>query len=264
MSIWTDVSAEGVQRQIAVNIVMVHIFSGFTLWDSIVSLPYEWHLFQGKRGCKWGAYTFYMNTRYLFLCSTITTLVFVDMYAEKFVRSLGTFFQISGHISNGFAYAILALRLLIIWRRDFVALIMILCQLALWASTFAAFPRVIDGFQERNSNIRLISTLLAVSSIMLVCAFSGLVHAYRHHIARLSCRGVFIEDGFLPTISRYSEMLWREGFQYFVVVWCGVLAEAVVRYMHVDQTGLLQFTFEFVRLQYRPALLVQPEAAQAQ
>ncbi|THH17600.1 hypothetical protein EUX98_g9097 [Antrodiella citrinella] len=252
MALWTDMSPTGYERQVATNILFTHVFSGFTLWELIVSLPYDWKVFRGRRGCKWGAWIFYLNSRYLFMCSVVATLVFVDLFASKLrvVTGLGLFFQISGHVAAGFSYGILALRMMIIWRRDAMTLLMIVCQLALWAMTFAAFPHIIDGWQEQWSHIRLTTTLLVVTSIMLLSDYLGLVTAYRYYLARLKNReGTVAEQKDKFTwFKEYCAMLWQEGLQYFVIVWLAQIAEATVRFLNVDQSGLLRFTVEYAGL----------------
>jgi len=236
----------GIERQTAVNILLTHVFSGFTLWESIVSLTYDWKAFRGQRGCKWGAWIFYLNTRYLFLCSTVGTLIFVDMFAHKFVRGLGTFFQITGHVAEGFAFGILALRLIIIWRRDAMTLVMVISQLVLWAFTFAAFPQIIYGWQDVYSHIRLTSALLVFTTIMLLSGFLGLIVTYRYHLARLKARKGSPENrGAFGLFREYSVMLWQEGFHYFVFAWLAQVAEATVRYLNIDLSGLLRFTVEY-------------------
>ncbi|KAH8103450.1 hypothetical protein BXZ70DRAFT_730695 [Cristinia sonorae] len=228
MSVWTDTSPLGVERQIALNILITHVFSGFALWEAILSIPYDWNAFRGRRGCKWGVYIVYMNCRHVFFCSIIATLVFVDMFAHKFVPHLAIFFQISGHVANGFAYAILALRLMIVWRKNSVVLLMIVCQLALWATTFAAFPRLIDGFQELHSHIRQTTTLLVVSTIMFIGMFWGLISSYRQHLVRMAHRNhTPVETSCYENFKAYCQMLWQESLHYFVVVWAAQMAEAV-------------------------------------
>ena len=66
-------------------------------WEFIVSLPYDWNAFNGERGCTWGAFIYYLSCRYLYVGSTIATLVFVDLYANHVVKVRFSTFQLLGY-----------------------------------------------------------------------------------------------------------------------------------------------------------------------
>ncbi|OBZ69535.1 hypothetical protein A0H81_10146 [Grifola frondosa] len=232
---WDDALRNGVQRQdVDAALLVTHLASGLNAWDFVVSLSFDWSVIKSRRGSIWGILFCYSLCRYISMLSTAVTLIFIDSRPYHNFTALCYIFQVTTAISMSFAFSILTLRVVAIWKRPYISWFMTTSHLALWICVIRGFTMIHSVWINKACHIVITSVLLYESTTVLVAGIVGLVLKYRRRKAsEATCFGYFRE-------------LYRQGMLYFVLIWAVVVASSIVTYAVEDPTGVISFSIGYV------------------
>ncbi|KAI0785743.1 hypothetical protein C8Q75DRAFT_808964 [Abortiporus biennis] len=246
---WTSLTPDAITEQTESTLIVVHLLSGLFIWDTLVMFPVDWSVVvQGRRGCRWGFYFLYAICRYLGLTSIICTLAFVDMQSRPYNRDLGVFLQVVSIIALGFAYSLLSIRLLALWRNEVVGWILTVTQVGNWVVLFIGLAHVPSEWLHKSSHIGVSSSLLALSVIQFVLAQGGLLFTSNRMPPTPQSRSAHNRqhNGVLCRAVHATRVWYDQSLHYYMLVMLVQIPDAAVNYMSIDPSGLLRFSVGYV------------------
>ncbi|KAI0683995.1 hypothetical protein BC835DRAFT_674847 [Cytidiella melzeri] len=103
-------------------------------WEVLQSLPFDWKIISGRRGCRWGAAIIYFPLRSLsmlyFACSIL--LLYPPPWQPKHASDVRYVIESAAMISRTCAYHILALHMSSVWNRWNISWPLCATIVALW------------------------------------------------------------------------------------------------------------------------------------
>ncbi|KAH9981977.1 hypothetical protein BJV74DRAFT_59566 [Russula compacta] len=129
-----DFRDSAVVTQLAFAVVKLwHTLAGLYIWEFVTTLDYEWSVIRGHRPYRWSIWV-YSAARAATLMAVILSLVALDISPPYNCQVLVTLEFTSGYVAIAASSLLIVLRIIAIWNRNRVVVVI---ALVTWAANFS-------------------------------------------------------------------------------------------------------------------------------
>lgn len=206
--------------------------SGTGLWECLRTLDFDWDLLSRTRGCYWGAFLGYIGCRYGTVVAVTSSSIYICAIWFHHYKSLSYMWQVASTLSIGFAYQIMSIRVITIWRKRHIFWATVLLQLGVWiCAVIGIWFTVHTGPSQVYFEQFFSVYLFTISNFILVMVAYGLVRARQRRLYPFNNRKLHA--------CAWND-LYDESLSSLLVFWTGRFVASTVSLMDLDEVGYVR------------------------
>ncbi|KAJ7832913.1 hypothetical protein B0H14DRAFT_2802383, partial [Mycena olivaceomarginata] len=202
-----------------------HALLGVYAWEWLISLPFDWEVFTGRKPFRWPL-AFYFANRYLLLAAMTGITVALDSTKEMNCQAIYAFNQFAGDAAVGLASINLSLRTLAIWSQNgWIKILLIVIILGHWSLILQGVLLKAHWDDQAatcvitSSNNTILAATFTYSMGFDLLVF--LLNAYKLGIKR---KGK----------SKLSKMIFTDGLIFFFIAFLANLAATIFMFLNLN------------------------------
>ncbi|KAF7352176.1 hypothetical protein MVEN_01180800 [Mycena venus] len=209
-----------------------HALLGVYGWEWLISLPFDWEVFTGRKPFRWPL-AFYFANRYLLLAAMAGIAVALDSTKEMNCQAIYAFNQFAGDAAVGLASINLSLRTLAIWSQNgWIKILLIVIILGHWSLILQGV--LLKAHWDDKALTCVItssnSTILAATFTYSMCfdLLVFLLNAYKLGIKRKSK-------------SKLTKMIFKDGLIFFFIAFLANLVATIFMFLNLNSIMTIIF-----------------------